>query len=192
MEDLPQLIFRADQEKIIESIIYIANTEKEPMHYRKIAYLIYFADKTHLEMYGRTITGDDYIAIHRGVVPARVYINLLNNKYNEDNLTFHRKYNHIEVDRIVDLNEFSESDIEVLDWMVEVYGGYPLWQLQEFARDSIWRKTWEDGDKTKIFKVNSLDIIESVDDDNQTLLDHLTRDADDPPSNLDADGSMIY
>jgi uncharacterized phage-associated protein len=192
MAQIPPELFRADQEKIIESIIYIASAEKEPMHYMKVAYLIYFADKTHLELYGRTITGDAYIAIFRGIVPARVYINLLNKKYDEDNPNFHRHYNSVVVDRIVDLNEFSESDIEILDRMVEVYSKFPLWQLQEFAKDSIWRKTWEDGDKTKIFQVDILDIIESVDDLDQSLLNHLTRDADDPQPNLDADGNMIY
>ena len=191
MTESPQSIFSADHEKILETIIYIASTEKEPMHYRKIAYLIYFADKTHLEKYARTITGDDYIAIYQGIVPAHVYVNLLNSKYNVNNPNFHISYNGIIVDRVVDLNEFSESDIEILDKTIQVYSKFPLWQLQEFARDSIWRKIWVEGDKKKAINVDMLDVIQSVDDEN-SLLNYLTRDTDDLLDEYVISDSKIY
>ena len=53
-------------------ILYVASKLQETTFHR-IVKLLYFADKLHLERYGRFITGDRYIAMEYGPVPSNVY-----------------------------------------------------------------------------------------------------------------------
>lgn len=43
---------------------------KSDMH--KLCKILYFADQRHLSLYGRSITGDTYIAMQYGPVPSNV------------------------------------------------------------------------------------------------------------------------
>ena len=64
--------FEFNAEKAIEVILYIAEHIKEPT-FHTVSKVLYFADKEHLEKYGRFICGDSYIAMRRGPVPSGVY-----------------------------------------------------------------------------------------------------------------------
>ena len=44
--------------------------DKSDMH--KLCKILYFADQRHLSLYGRSITGDTYIAMQYGPVPSNV------------------------------------------------------------------------------------------------------------------------
>ncbi|MBP0020504.1 MAG: SocA family protein [Cyanobacteria bacterium SBLK] len=63
-------IFNA--EKGIEAILYIIKHGTEPT-FLHISKVMYFADRKHLEKYGRFICGDRYIAMKNGPVPSGVY-----------------------------------------------------------------------------------------------------------------------
>ena len=69
---MPNTPFRFDQEKAIETIIYLSGYVDNPSHLG-ICKLLYFADKTSLEKYGRFIFGDDYLAMKAGPVPSGAY-----------------------------------------------------------------------------------------------------------------------
>ena len=59
------------KEIAIEAILYIANrVERKDIH--KICKILYYADQRHLSKYGRSITGDTYIAMAYGPVPSNV------------------------------------------------------------------------------------------------------------------------
>ncbi|CAD5970647.1 hypothetical protein PCC9214_03789 [Planktothrix tepida] len=62
-------------EKGIESILYILelleNKVQPTIH--RVSKFLYFADKEHLEKYGRFIFGDSYYAMKHGPVPSQIY-----------------------------------------------------------------------------------------------------------------------
>jgi len=62
--------FSFDRDKALEVILYVSSKVKDLYHLLKI---IYFADKKHLSLYGRFISGDSYIAMNNGPVPSQSY-----------------------------------------------------------------------------------------------------------------------
>ena len=61
-----------DLQKSIQAILYVANRlNRKDFH--KIFKILYFADRNHLSDYGRTITGDFYVAMDDGPVPSKIY-----------------------------------------------------------------------------------------------------------------------
>lgn len=176
--------FRFNEDKVIEAILYLINNHKhENISCIRAAILLYFADKTHLERYGRTITEDSYIAVTSGIVPEGTYY-ILNKVYaGKTDLGFHCKGSSLVADRVPDYNEMSESDISILAETLEVFGKLPFWHIMQIARDGVWRKSSNKiGDTSP---VDILDIINSVDDEDRRLLQHLMRDSEDPPPLLD-------
>lgn len=64
--------FVFDEDVAIEVILYIAHCVLDPTFHR-ISKIMYFADKTHLERYGRFICGDNYVSMQHGSVPSFMY-----------------------------------------------------------------------------------------------------------------------
>jgi len=95
--------------------------------------LLYLADRHHLEIYGRPITGDRYAAMEKGPVPSRTYDFV--KKRAGDGW------------RLPDLNDpdleaFSDSEQEVLDEVVDKYGRYTARELINITHDKVWKDTW--------------------------------------------------
>ena len=74
-------------EKVANAIVYFV--EKDVKHFgkTKLMKLMYFADKSHLEQYGRTMFFDDYYKLPRGPV-ASLTLNIINNLNEEDGEDF--------------------------------------------------------------------------------------------------------
>jgi len=88
--------------------------------------LLYFADLRHLERYGRPITGDQYVAMDYGPVPSNTY----------DLVKIPgRELPPIEGD----LDELSDSDLEVLEEIVEQYGKHGFRERTEISHDAAWK-----------------------------------------------------
>jgi len=69
---MPSRPFRFDADKGLEVLLYVSNRIKN----KNIYWLLkapYFADKHHLEIAGRPICGDHYIAMDKGPVPSGLY-----------------------------------------------------------------------------------------------------------------------
>ena len=129
-----------DAEKALESVLYISEKTHDLFH---IVKTLYYADKKHLEHYGRLITGDYYVAMEDGPVPSGAYD--LIKSVRGDEFTYEFKIidahpenaivvngNDIEPKRKANLDFFSESDIECLDDAVKIYAnmdGKQLWKL---------------------------------------------------------------
>lgn len=57
--------------KIIEAIVYLVSRSKErKMSKLHLLKMLFFADRWHLRMYGRSVTGDTYYAMQYGPVPS--------------------------------------------------------------------------------------------------------------------------
>ena len=57
--------------KIIEAIVYLVSRSKDrKMSKLHLLKMLFFADRWHLRMYGRSVTGDTYYAMQYGPVPS--------------------------------------------------------------------------------------------------------------------------
>ncbi|MEO6666974.1 MAG: Panacea domain-containing protein, partial [Nitrospiria bacterium] len=64
--------FRFDPEKALQAILFVARMLPGAT-FHQISKIIYFADKAHLQKYGRLICGDTYVAMKHGPVPSGIY-----------------------------------------------------------------------------------------------------------------------
>lgn len=135
-----------DAEKALEVVVYVSHNTNNLFNLVKT---LYYADKLHLERYGRLISGDTYIAMEDGPVPSGAYdfIKLVRGDqfaYDQKIIDTHPEMAlRIEVskDRLKtsvfpirdpNLDFLSESDIECLKESIKLYanmGSNKLWDL---------------------------------------------------------------
>ncbi|MCG3471841.1 SocA family protein [Xenorhabdus bovienii] len=118
-------ITRFDSEKALEAILYVASNAPNPDIYH-IGKILYFADRKHLDRYGRLITGDTYIVMKDGPVASNAY-DIIKcargaGRYIPDGSDIHDLLSSLSVDgykirahRTPDDDVFSDSDIECID-----------------------------------------------------------------------------
>lgn len=137
-----------DKDVAINAILYVAERigSKKDMH--KIFKTLYFADKYHLSKYGRTITGDNYIAMEHGPVPSKIddiFKAVRGDSYfSAGELS---KYFHfvnrfiIEPDMSADMDYLSESDVECLDDAINLCKDKSFSELVDISHDYAWNET---------------------------------------------------
>jgi uncharacterized phage-associated protein len=132
--------------KAINAILYISEqlTRKD---FHKIFKILYFADREHLINYGRTITGDRYIAMHDGPVPSNIYDifkSVRGDGFFKDNGTFSQYFSVTNWDIITpqketDINELSKTDLRFIDDSIAKYGNLSWDEIREKSHDYAWR-----------------------------------------------------
>jgi hypothetical protein len=114
--------FKVSYSKAIESIVWLAN--KQPgIDIYHIVKILFYADKEHLNKYGRPILGDVYIHADNGPMPSAVrdivtksdFLSPMHIKKVDDSLKIKGKYYNTRAKRKPDLDYFSKSDIECLE-----------------------------------------------------------------------------
>lgn len=68
---MQRIVFPFNPDKALEVLVYIASKKCTNMYH--VLKIIYFADKKHLELYGRPICGGTYSAMANGPVPSEAY-----------------------------------------------------------------------------------------------------------------------
>ena len=131
-----------NQAKALAVVLYLAIRTPRPS-FMSIAKLMYFADKTHLERYGRMISSDRYVAMRYGPVPSNTY-NLMRDSqpYSPYGFRVVDAY-FIEAIDAPDLGELSGSEIECLDQIIARFGDAPTWYLKRLSHDSAWERAWQ-------------------------------------------------
>ena len=159
--------FQFNRKKAIETILYLAQRVSDADVYG-ICKLLYLADKTSLEKYGRFIFGETYSAMKEGPAPSNVYDML--------KLAAEEAVNGIKVDgvkvipmRNADLDYLSESDIECLDQIINVYGNVPNWYRARDTHDDAWRKTWDERGRRKSVRMPVESIAETLEDPDELI-----------------------
>lgn len=160
-------LFSPDIKKTVEASLYILNRVPYVTKH-KLSKLLYFSDKRHLELYGRSITGNEYVKMEYGPVPSQAY-NLMKEEDSEEARELEKGPGHqIKARRKADIEYLSESDIEVLENMIEVHGNKTFGQLKDESHDATWNagvdnrkftvdqflETFEDKDELKDFVEN--------------------------------------
>ncbi|MCK5687258.1 SocA family protein [bacterium] len=170
--------FPINIDKLIETIVYIANNVKHKtfLHIFKV---FYFADKDHLERYGRFICGDHYVAMKFGPVPSLVYDVL---KYARGDSTFFAPPTEkaqviskaitvrgkfvVKAMRKANESEFSQSDLECLNSAISKFGKIPFEELSELSHDQAWQDTCRND-------IISIETIANTLKDSAGILDYL-------------------
>jgi uncharacterized phage-associated protein len=137
-----------DETKTIHAVLYIVGKLKRK-DFHKIFKILYFSDREHLNDYGRTITGDRYIAMNDGPVPSNLYDifkSVRRNGYFKDDGKFKAFFSVIgndiiEANMAPDLNKFSRTDREYIDRSIVQYGDLSWDEIREKSHDYAWRHT---------------------------------------------------
>lgn len=139
------------KEATLNAVLYILQQlgGKSDMH--KIFKTLYFADQSHLSKYGRTITGDVYIAMQYGPVPSKtddIFKAVRGDSYFHDdelNTYFHfvNKYI-VEANKKADLDYLSDSDLECLKEAIEKCKDKSFDELTKMSHGLAWENTRRD------------------------------------------------
>ena len=127
-------------EKAVELLLYVTSKISN-MH--KVFKIIYFADKAHLNKYGRLLCGDRYIAMDYGPVPSNIYDivkevrgdSIYKLDGNLDQVLSVENNNNILPKRDAKLEYLSESDIECLDESIDKHINMTFGELVELSHD---------------------------------------------------------
>lgn len=142
-----------DYEAALNALLFALSALDGKSDIHKLCKILYFADQRHLSLYGRSITGDTYIAMQYGPVPSNVddilkavrgdsffsgYVEDLKNK-----LTFENRYI---VKALVrpDMDELSDSDVECLTYAIDICRHKTFGQLTELSHGMAWTNTAKD------------------------------------------------
>jgi uncharacterized phage-associated protein len=157
-----------NENKTINAVLYIV-TKLRRKDFHKIFKILYFADREHLSEYGRTITGDKYIAMGDGPVPSNLYDifkSVRGDSYFKDNGKFGVYFAVIGNDLIKanqepNLNKLSKTDRFCIDKSIELYGNMSWDEIREKSHDYAWRST------TINRQINFEDMIREAGGDNE-------------------------
>lgn len=147
---MPTPIFK--RESAINALLYLANKLTEmgqECEMMKLFKLLYFADQEHLNKYGRTITGDKYIAMEKGPVPSETYHIVQANRKDDYAISRYAACDDFEVEewfrirpsKEANTDYLSESDIEVLDNVLLKYGKKSSHELSQLSHNYAWKRT---------------------------------------------------
>ena len=130
-----------DTRKIIQALTYIAYQQPgHKINSMKAYKLLWLADRYHLRQYGRTITGDIFFALPHGVVPSdaknvvehQATHSPTDEKYRDKYIKRLGKYSFQAITE-PDVMLFSDSDQEVLDKILQVFGALDQYELEKLS-----------------------------------------------------------
>jgi len=145
---MTSLRIRFDPVKALHLVLFVAQQVPHAT-FHTISKVIYFADKLHLQRYGRLICGDSYVAMKHGPVPSEIYDMMKGARgdgFSEHWQTARESFK-VEGNATVvpcrepDLEVFSKSDLECLNETIKTYGHLDFSQLTELSHDAAWHAT---------------------------------------------------
>jgi uncharacterized phage-associated protein len=136
-------IFNID--KSLNAVLYITG-KLQRKDFHKIFKILYFADRKHLLMYGRTITGDTYIKMNYGPVPSKIYDILKavrgDGFFTEDVKNYRNLFTvndyFVKPLKEADLDFLSKTDIELLDASIAEYGSLSFEKTTKISHGTAW------------------------------------------------------
>lgn len=152
--------------KIIQALTYLAYKQSDHKLDNMKAYkLLWLADRYQLRICGRTITGDTYYAMPRGLVPSDAKCLLENESTKLENEAGYRdKFitlglgHSYEAVCAPDCDELSDSDIEALNKVLDSFGDMKATELSEFSHQfpewTYYQDMLEDKSTKNSYRVN--------------------------------------
>ncbi|MFK7030681.1 Panacea domain-containing protein [Flavobacterium oreochromis] len=146
MENFNLEIF--NESKALNAVLLICHKLKRK-DFHKIFKILYFSDRDHISEYGRSITGDTYIAMQDGPVPSKIYDILKSVRgdgYFKDNGKFSKLFEIEKWDLVFpkeepNLKSLSKTDIEMINNALSKYGDLTWDEVREKSHDYAWSNT---------------------------------------------------
>jgi len=144
-----------DRRKALHTLLYVISRLPQPANIYNVLKCIYFADREHLEQYGRQIYEETYFAPEHGPVPSRAYDIV---KYAAGRASWDIKFpealealeaTKTELSKKIepDLNIFSRSELICLSDAAKKYGTLSFNKLKHLSHQSkAFRKADPNGD----------------------------------------------
>jgi len=138
--------FNFNKENAVAATLYILNKVGR-IDFHKLFKILYFAEQKHLVLYGKPITGDEYIAMPDGPVPSVIYNILKSIREQSDfplNFTDYNKIFSVEGRYFIqalmkaDIDSLSESQMECLNESIDENQNLSFAQLRNKSHDIAW------------------------------------------------------
>lgn len=124
---------KISEKKIINAIIFFASKSQEKRINRlKLMKLLWLSDRIHLNKFGRMILRDNYYALPNGPVPSKT---MDVSKSNVEGLIEPLRYEVLAIDSSFESKYFSKSDLEIMEYVWEKYGGYDQFELRDLSHN---------------------------------------------------------
>ena len=147
-----------DIEKLID-ILTIFSKNHQDLTKLRIAKLLYFINKYHLQKYGRVVLNDRYYRLPKGPIPS-LTLNLLNEFFDPEweytvngtkiNKIYLSEYleaagrYRLKLKKESSFGSLSQSELEIIDEVIKTYGNLKTGDLVEaYHKDATWLRTEE-------------------------------------------------
>ncbi len=150
-----------DQRKALHAMIFVVTHLPKPANVYNVLKCLYYADRKHLQEYGRQIYGETFYALEHGPVPSAAYeiIKYANGRAKWD-LQFHEAFELLDVNDIhvsargpVDTELLSRSDMACLLDAARKYGTMSFSKLKNLSHKG---KAFENADANGEMKLADL------------------------------------
>jgi uncharacterized phage-associated protein len=165
------------------SVLYILNKAGGVLDKYRIYKSLYFANKEHLNKYGRLIVSDTFFALPNGPVPTKL-ANVFDAMRGSENISRKDRTlfapilesiehcgfdadNFFRAKEFPDMDELSESDIECLEFGLNKCKGKGFGEIKEESHDSAWKKASQKSHP------KSIDVLDMIDDDNVGMKEYV-------------------
>lgn len=141
--------------KAVNSLLYALQQLGGTTDMHKLCKILYFADQRHLSEYGRSITGDTYIAMQFGPVPSCVddilkalrgdsfFSSSSEIEPLKKKLVFENRFIIRSLDN-PDMDELSGTDVKCLDSAIELCRDKSFAELTRLSHGLAWNNTQRD------------------------------------------------
>ena len=140
--------FNFDFKKATQALNYLAMNFGGKINKMQAIKLIYFADRYHLRKYGRPVTNDEYVAMEYGSVGSKTkdiaenttFLDKIESEYSKRYIKNQGQYD-IQSINEVDMDVFSDSDTEALDFAINNLGKFNQYELAKISHAyPEWKK----------------------------------------------------
>jgi uncharacterized phage-associated protein len=147
------MIFRFDFDKTLQAAGVLLRLDGDRMASIRLVKLLYIADRELLAETGRTITGDEAIALKNGPVLCRVddLIKGVGPKTEQWNDFIHTVHYSVELKKDPGWGKLSKAEVEKLTELTERFRTRDDWELSEYTHEfPEWKNHHETGISTPI------------------------------------------
>ena len=150
-----------DQRKALHALLFVVTHLPKPANLYNVLKCLYYADRKHLQEYGRQIYGETFYALEHGPVPSAAYeiVKYVNGKAKWD-LQFPEAFELLQVDDhylsargAVDTDLLSRSDMACLIDAAKRYGTMSFGKLKKLSHQG---KAFENADPNGEMKLSDL------------------------------------